>query len=43
MRICADNAGMIALVGAWRIGRGDSPDPGLDAVASLEESGFPAG
>jgi len=40
-RLCADNAAMIALLGAWQLERGDAPDPGLDAVASLEESGLP--
>lgn len=40
-RICADNAGMIALVGAWRLERGAASEPALEAVASLEESGLP--
>ena len=40
-RLCADNAAMIALVGAWMHERGDSTDLDLDAVASLEESGLP--
>ncbi len=40
-RLCADNAAMIALVGAWMLARGDEPDPDLDVVASLEESGLP--
>ena len=44
-RLCADNAAMIALVGAWALARGEAPDPELDVVASLEESGLgvPAG
>jgi N6-L-threonylcarbamoyladenine synthase len=40
-RLCADNAAMIALVGAWQFERGDAPDPDLDAIAALEESGLP--
>jgi len=40
-RLCADNAAMIALLGAWQFQRGDAVDPGLDAVAALEESGLP--
>ncbi len=40
-RLCADNAAMIALVGAWQFDRGDVGDPELDAVAALEESGLP--
>ena len=40
-RLCADNAAMIALVGARRLARGEGGDPGLDAIASLEESGLP--
>jgi len=40
-RLCADNAAMVALLGAWSLGRGDVPDPELDAVASLEASGLP--
>jgi N6-L-threonylcarbamoyladenine synthase len=39
-RLCADNAAMIALVGAWRLARGESSGPELDAVASLEASGL---
>ena len=39
-RLCADNAAMIALVGAWALARGDTPEPELDVVASLEESGL---
>ncbi len=44
-RLCADNAAMIALVGAWALARGEAPEPELDVVASLEESGLgvPAG
>lgn len=42
-RLCADNAGMIALVGAWRLARGERSGPELDAVASLEASGLPLG
>ncbi|MGH7729851.1 MAG: tRNA (adenosine(37)-N6)-threonylcarbamoyltransferase complex transferase subunit TsaD, partial [Candidatus Eiseniibacteriota bacterium] len=40
-RLCADNAAMVALVGAWGLARGDPADPELDAVASLEASGLP--
>ena len=40
-RLCADNAAMIALLGAWMLERGDPPDADLDVVASLEESGLP--
>ena len=39
-RLCADNAAMIALVGAWALARGEKPEPELDVVASLEESGL---
>ncbi len=39
-RLCADNAAMIALVGAWRLRRGESSGDGLDAAASLEASGL---
>jgi N6-L-threonylcarbamoyladenine synthase len=42
-RLCADNAGMIALVGAWRLRRGEVAPPELDAVASLEASGLASG
>ena len=42
-RLCADNAGMIALVGAWRLARGERSGPELDAAASLEASGLPLG
>jgi len=40
-RLCADNAAMVALVGAWRLARGAVDEPDLDAVASLEASGLP--
>jgi N6-L-threonylcarbamoyladenine synthase len=40
-RLCADNAAMVALVGAWSLARGATGDPDLDAVASLEASGLP--
>jgi N6-L-threonylcarbamoyladenine synthase len=40
-RLCADNAAMIALVGAWSLARGATGDAALDAVASLEASGLP--
>jgi N6-L-threonylcarbamoyladenine synthase len=40
-RLCADNAAMVALVGAWMLERGARSDPDLDAIASLEESGLP--
>ena len=39
-RLCADNAAMIALIGAWALARGEKPEPELDVVASLEESGL---
>ncbi|HEY6866140.1 MAG TPA: tRNA (adenosine(37)-N6)-threonylcarbamoyltransferase complex transferase subunit TsaD [Candidatus Eisenbacteria bacterium] len=39
-RLCADNAAMIALVGAWALARGMPGEPDLDVVASLEESGL---
>lgn len=42
-RLCADNAGMIAWVGARRLERGERADPELDAAASLEASGLPVG
>ena len=41
-RFCADNAAMIALLGAWMLARGDRIDPELDAAASLEDSGLEA-
>ena len=37
-RLCADNAAMVALVGAWMLERGDAPDPELDAIAALEDA-----
>ena len=40
-RLCADNAAMIALLGARQLAQGRGADPDLDAVASLEESGLP--
>jgi N6-L-threonylcarbamoyladenine synthase len=40
-RLCADNAAMIALVGAWQLAAGAADEPDLEAVASLEESGLP--
>jgi len=40
-RLCADNAAMIALVGSWKLAAGAPAEPGLEAVASLEESGLP--
>lgn len=39
-RLCADNAAMIAWVGARRLARGESAPADLDAVASLEASGL---
>jgi N6-L-threonylcarbamoyladenine synthase len=42
-RLCADNAAMIAQLGAWMLDRGVRADPELDAVASLEESGLAMG
>lgn len=45
-RLCADNAGMIAWVGARMLQRGQGmgdPAGDLDAVASLEETGLAAG
>ena len=39
-RLCADNAAMIALVGAWQLQRGDGGDESLDAIASLEAMGI---
>lgn len=39
-RLCADNAGMIAWVGARKLARGEVAPPDLDAVASLEASGL---
>jgi N6-L-threonylcarbamoyladenine synthase len=40
-RLCADNAAMIAIVGAWMLECGEGSGLDLDAVASLEESGLP--
>jgi N6-L-threonylcarbamoyladenine synthase len=40
-RLCADNAAMVALLGARQLAQGRGADPDLDAVASLEESGLP--
>ena len=40
-RLCADNAAMIAWLGAQRLERGAESEPALDAVASLEDSGLP--
>jgi N6-L-threonylcarbamoyladenine synthase len=40
LRLCADNAAMIALVGAWQLERGIGCEPDLDAVASLEATGL---
>ena len=42
-RLCADNAAMIAWVGARRLARGERAPAELDAVASLEASGLTAG
>jgi N6-L-threonylcarbamoyladenine synthase len=39
-RLCADNAAMIALVGAWMLDSGAPSEPDMDVVASLEESGL---
>ena len=39
-RLCADNAGMIAWVGARRLARGERAGHDLDASASLEASGL---
>ena len=39
-RLCADNAAMVALIGAWMLERGDAMDPELDVVAGLEDSGL---
>ena len=40
-RYCADNAAMIAWVGARRLARGERSTVELDAAASLEASGLP--
>jgi N6-L-threonylcarbamoyladenine synthase len=42
-RLCADNAGMIAWVGARRLERGERSGDDLDAAASLEASGLALG
>jgi len=42
-RLCADNAAMIAWVGARRLARGERAGEDLDAFASLEASGLTAG
>ena len=39
-RLCADNAAMVALVGAWSLAAGPAPEDGLEVVASLEETGL---
>ncbi len=41
-RLCADNAAMIAWVGARRLARGERAGDDLEAAASLEVSGLPA-
>jgi N6-L-threonylcarbamoyladenine synthase len=38
-RLCADNAAMVALVGAWTLAR-DGAGSSLEVVASLEDSGL---
>jgi O-sialoglycoprotein endopeptidase (EC 3.4.24.57) len=43
LRLCADNAGMVALVGSWMLDQGLEAGADLDVVASLEESGLPMG
>jgi len=40
-RLCADNAAMVAWVGARRLERGERADDDLDCFASLEASGLP--
>jgi len=40
-RLCADNAAMIAQVGAWQLARDGAAETDLDVVSSLEESGLP--
>jgi len=42
-RLCADNAAMIAQVGAWRLAAGEPVTDDLDAAASLEATGIAAG
>ena len=39
-RLCADNAAMVALIGAWTLEAGAPREDGLEVVASLEESGL---
>jgi N6-L-threonylcarbamoyladenine synthase len=39
-RLCADNAAMVALVGAWSLDAGRVSEADLEVVASLEESGL---
>jgi N6-L-threonylcarbamoyladenine synthase len=39
-RLCADNAAMVALVGAWTLDAGPVSEDGLEVVASLEETGL---
>jgi N6-L-threonylcarbamoyladenine synthase len=39
-RLCADNAAMIALLGAWQLASGAPEDDALEVAASLEESGL---
>ena len=41
-RLCADNAAMIALIGAWRLDQEPRPETDLEVVASLEETGLSA-
>jgi N6-L-threonylcarbamoyladenine synthase len=41
-RLCADNAAMIALIGAWRLDQGPRLEADLEVVASLEETGLTA-
>jgi N6-L-threonylcarbamoyladenine synthase len=42
-RLCADNAAMIAWLGARRLAKGERAGPELDAAASLEASGLRSG
>ncbi len=39
-RLCADNAAMVALVGAWSLAAGPPSEAQLEVVASLEETGL---
>jgi N6-L-threonylcarbamoyladenine synthase len=39
-RLCADNAAMVAQLGAWQLERGARSQPDLDAAAALEDSGL---